>query len=218
MALCKSIPKRGKNDEQIQCLDGGEMEKESRKTHSTHRIPSAGQEKCINVHKCWVSALFSAFLRRFEPRELAKLVGLQNLFRDLGFFFLSLKLFPPDKSKGVYLEEWEGETGNVEEERGSVTLRGEKKYVRGLWGVKVYQNTYSCFLLELSLARGASCFTSCVICTVSRQLARLVAWSAASSAGTRRRLWAGGITSSAQVLVACKRISLIKWSHRKKIK
>lgn len=49
------------------------------------------------VYKCaqiWVSALFSAFLRCFEPRELAKLVGLQNLFRDLGFFFLSLKLFP----------------------------------------------------------------------------------------------------------------------------
>lgn len=42
------------------------------------------------VYKCAlisVSALFPAFLRCFEPRELAKLVGQQNLFRDLGFFF-----------------------------------------------------------------------------------------------------------------------------------
>lgn len=65
--------------------------------------------KCAQI---WVSALFSTFLRCFAPRELAKLVGLQNLFRDLGFFFLSLKLFPLHKSEGVYLEEREsGELG-----------------------------------------------------------------------------------------------------------
>lgn len=42
------------------------------------------------VYKCaqiGVSALFSAFLRLFELRELAKLVGQPNLFRDLGSFF-----------------------------------------------------------------------------------------------------------------------------------
>lgn len=108
-------------------LYAGENLKESRKTHLTHRIPSAGQEKCINVRKMWVSALFSAFLRCFEPRELAKLVGQQNLFRDLGFFFFSfLKTFPSDNlSKGVYLEEWEGELGMWKSARLQLSGKGE---------------------------------------------------------------------------------------------
>lgn len=72
------------------------------------------------VYKCaqiWVSALFSAFLRCFEPRELAKLVGLQNLFRDLGFFFSFLKTFSPSQVKGRVPGRVRGRIGNVEEHR-----------------------------------------------------------------------------------------------------
>lgn len=66
------------------------------------------------VYKCaqmWVSTLFSAFLRGFEPRELAKLVGQQNLFRDLAFFFLSLKLFPLTSQRACT---WKSERENRE--------------------------------------------------------------------------------------------------------
>ncbi len=129
--------------------------------------------KCAQI---WVSALFSVFLRCFEPRELAKLVGQQNLFRDLGFFFSFLKTFPPDKSKGVYLEEWEAEVGMWKSAAPALRKRG----------VKLYRSTFTWFLLELSLAHGPA---------VSRHVwfAQFHASSpglrlgAASSAGTRRQ-------------------------------
>lgn len=76
--------------------------------------PYEGQPKCVNVRKLRVSALFSAFLRLCERRELGKLVGQHNLFRDLVFFFffsLSLKLFPLTSQRACTwkseMEKWE---------------------------------------------------------------------------------------------------------------
>lgn len=134
-----------------------------KKTHLTYRGSCAGQEKCVKCAQMRVSLLFSAFLRRFKPRELAKLVGLQNLFRDLGFFF-SLKTFsPPDKSKGVYLEEWEGELGMWK----SAGLNAQRKGKdRECMEWKCIKTLLTEVFIGIIFGSFSSCFASCVICTV----------------------------------------------------
>lgn len=140
------------------------------------------------LYKCalvWVSAFFSAFLRGFEPRELAKLVGQQNLFRDLGFFFfflLSLKLFPLTSQRACT---WKSERENRECGRARLWLsgKGSKSVTKHVY---IYCFFLFCFFIGIIFGSWASCFRSCVICTVSRQLAWFAAWTA-SSAGTWRQ-------------------------------
>lgn len=129
--------KKKKNpDEQIGCIHGGETSNNPEKDAFNSPFKAWRTKEVYKCAQSWVSALFFTFLRCFAPRELAKLVGLQNLFRDLGFFFLSsLKLFPLTSQRAcTWKRESERESGRI----GNVQERDPNSREKG---VKVYQNT-----------------------------------------------------------------------------
>lgn len=83
------------------------------------------------------------------------------------FFFSVLKTFPPSQVRGRVPGRERAENWECARARPQLSWKGSES---------VSKHLYSVFIGIIFGSR-ASCFTSCVICSVSRQLGRLVAWS-----------------------------------------
>lgn len=117
---CKSLPKRGTNSEQTQSfpphhhhhLSPPQEKRQNRgeESHLTHRTrlkDKRSVEMCAKLSFCPLLRLSTRLWvqRTCQTSKTAKSLPW------FGLFFPPLKLFLPDKSKGVYLEESEGEQG-----------------------------------------------------------------------------------------------------------